>query len=102
MQSFPLALSIFLDTLEQVRPATAIRSHVRYEDGSLRIGELVYPMETFGRVLLVAIGKAAVPIGCSNCRTKRNGPPSTPTGTKSRPARAWRFNPAAAAVGAIR
>jgi glycerate 2-kinase len=62
MQSFPLALSIFLDTLEQVRPATAIRSHVRYEDGSLRIGELVYPMETFGRVLLVAIGKAAVPM----------------------------------------
>lgn len=62
MQSFPLALSIFLDALERARPAAAMRSRVRYKDGSLRIGDLVYPTEAFARVLLVAIGKAAVPM----------------------------------------
>lgn len=62
MNLCPVARSIFLDTLEQVKTAGVIRSRVRYEDGVLRIGEITYPMQKLRRVMLVAIGKAAVPM----------------------------------------
>src|SRR5882757_10719192 len=57
-----VARSIFLDTIEQVRISGVIRSRVQYEDGLLHIGEMVYSMLKFRRVMLVAIGKAAVPM----------------------------------------
>jgi len=57
-----VARSIFLETLEQVRISDVICSWVQYEDGLLRIGEMVYSMLKFHRVMLVAIGKAAVPM----------------------------------------
>ena len=62
MQSLPLARSIFLDTLERVRPSAAMRSRVRYEGRSLHVEELIYPVEKFRQVMLVGIGKAAVPM----------------------------------------
>jgi len=65
MQLFPLARSIFLDTIERAHPSAAMRSRVRYADGLLHIGELIYAMERFHRVMLVAIGKAAVPMSAA-------------------------------------
>ncbi len=62
MNLLTLARSIFLDTLDQVDTSTAIHSRVRYADGWLYIGEMVYSMQRFRRVMLVAIGKAAVPM----------------------------------------
>jgi len=62
MNLSPVARSIFLETLEQVRISGVIRSQVRYANGKLRIGEMVYSMQKFRRVMLVAIGKAAVPM----------------------------------------
>jgi glycerate 2-kinase len=63
MTLLPLARSIFSETLERVNIAAAVRSRVRCADGSLYLGEMVYPLQRFRRVMLLAIGKAAVPMG---------------------------------------
>lgn len=57
-----LAKEIFLEALQQVRVPEVMRRQVTCADGLLHIGELVYPLRDFTRILVVAIGKAAVPM----------------------------------------
>ncbi len=54
-----VARQIFLDALPQFSVATAFQQHVQYEHGILRVGDDLYNLDAFSRVLAVAIGKAA-------------------------------------------
>ncbi|WP_263382341.1 glycerate kinase type-2 family protein [Granulicella arctica] len=57
-----IAKEIFLGTLRQVQIPEIMQSRVRCSGGLLHIGELVYPLKMFGKVIIIAIGKAAVPL----------------------------------------
>jgi glycerate 2-kinase len=54
-----VARQIFLDTLAQSSVAAAFARHVAYDRGILRIGDDLYNLDSFTRLLVVAIGKAA-------------------------------------------
>jgi len=54
-----VARQIFLDTLTQTSVTAAFEQHVQYEQSVLRVCEDLYPLDSFSRVLAVAIGKAA-------------------------------------------
>ncbi|QHN02252.1 DUF4147 domain-containing protein [Granulicella sp. WH15] len=61
--SLPLvARSILSGTLERVRIPDVLPRRVLYRDGVLHLGDLAYPMRSFRRVILIVIGKAAVPM----------------------------------------
>jgi hydroxypyruvate reductase len=54
-----LAREIFLDTLAECSVAAAFQRNVEYDHGVLRIGEDLYNLDSYTRVFVVAIGKAA-------------------------------------------
>ncbi len=54
-----LAREIFLDALADCSVAAAFQRNVEYDHGVLRIGEDLYNLDAYSRVLTVAIGKAA-------------------------------------------
>lgn len=54
-----VARQIFLDTLSQSSVEAAFQRHVAYERGILRIGDDLYNLDSFTRLLVIAIGKAA-------------------------------------------
>ena len=54
-----VARQIFVDALAQVSVASAFEQHVQYEHGVLRVCDDLYNLDSFSRVLAVAIGKAA-------------------------------------------
>jgi hydroxypyruvate reductase len=54
-----IARQIFLDTLAQTSVRAAFERHVAYDRGILRVGEDLYNLDSFTRLLVVAIGKAA-------------------------------------------
>src|SRR5258705_10439395 len=54
-----VARQIFLDTLSQSSVETAFERHVAYDRGILRIGDDLYHLDSFTRLLVIAIGKAA-------------------------------------------
>jgi hydroxypyruvate reductase len=74
MQLFPLAWSIFSGALEAVQPGAAVYRCVRHDDGAIRIGESVYPLEEFQRVMIVALGKAAGPMSEALLGVLHTGP----------------------------
>ncbi|HEY0306770.1 MAG TPA: DUF4147 domain-containing protein [Acidobacteriaceae bacterium] len=53
---------IFAETMEQVQVTKALQHAVRCVNGVLRIGELQYTLADFDRIVVVSIGKAAVPM----------------------------------------
>jgi hydroxypyruvate reductase len=59
VQMREVARRIFLDTLSQSSVDQAFDRHVAYERGVLRIGEDLYNLDSFSRLLAVSIGKAA-------------------------------------------
>jgi glycerate 2-kinase len=62
MSFAPVARAIFAETLNRVGIPDVLRSRVRYVNGALCVGDLVYPMESFRHIMIVAIGKASVPM----------------------------------------
>ena len=54
-----LAREIFLDTLDECSVPAAFQRNVEYDHGVLRIGEDLYNLDSYSRVFVVAIGKAA-------------------------------------------
>jgi glycerate 2-kinase len=56
------AMDIFESTLRSSRVEPAMERRVRVRDGVLEVDELRYDLPRFGRVLVVAIGKAAGPM----------------------------------------
>lgn len=54
-----VARQIFADTLTQSSVDAAFKRHVGYDRGVLRIGDDLYNLDSFSRLLAVAIGKAA-------------------------------------------
>ena len=54
-----VARQIFRDTLTQCSVEAALDRHVAYERGILRIGEDLYSLDSFTRLLAVSVGKAA-------------------------------------------
>jgi glycerate 2-kinase len=54
-----LAREIFLDTLAECSVPAAFQRNVEYDHGVLRIGEDLYNLDSYTRVFVVAIGKAA-------------------------------------------
>jgi len=54
-----VARQVFLDTLAQSSVQAAFQRHVAYERGILRVADDLYNLESFTRLLVVAIGKAA-------------------------------------------
>jgi len=56
------AKGIFVDTLHHLRIEERMRTRVRSQGGTLRIGELTYDMQDFRRVVVISIGKAAAPM----------------------------------------
>ena len=54
-----LAREIFLDTLAECSVPAAFQRNVEYDHGVLRIGEDLYNLDSYSRVFVVAIGKAA-------------------------------------------
>jgi hydroxypyruvate reductase len=54
-----VARQIFADTLAQSSVEAAFEHHIAYERGVLRIGEDLYDLDSFSRLLAVSIGKAA-------------------------------------------
>jgi len=59
---FEVARSLFLGALAGVEPGAAVRRCVRFADGVLSVGDWVYPLEGFERLMVVAVGKAAGPM----------------------------------------
>jgi glycerate 2-kinase len=59
MQMRAVARQIFANTLAQCSVQTALEKHLAYDRGILRIGEDLYNLDSFTRLLVVAIGKAA-------------------------------------------
>jgi len=53
-----VARQIFLDTLSQSSVEAAFERHVAYDRGILRIGDDLYNLDSFTRLLVIAIGKA--------------------------------------------
>jgi glycerate 2-kinase len=54
-----VARQIFLDALPQFSVAASFEQNVQYEQGILRIGDDLYNLDAYTRVLAVALGKAA-------------------------------------------
>lgn len=54
-----VARRVFLDTLDESSVHAAFEHHVAYERGILRVGDDLYNLDSFSRLLVVAIGKAA-------------------------------------------
>lgn len=54
-----VARQIFTDTLAQSSVESAFEQHVAYDRGVLRVGEDLYNLNSFSRLLAVSIGKAA-------------------------------------------
>src|SRR4051794_15968681 len=54
-----VARQIFTDTLAQSSVESAFEQHVAYDRGVLRVGEDLYNLDSFSRLLAVSIGKAA-------------------------------------------
>jgi glycerate 2-kinase len=54
-----LAREIFLDALNQAAIGKAFDRHVQYDRGVLRVCEDLYDLQSYSRVLAVALGKAA-------------------------------------------
>ncbi len=50
---------IFLTTLAEISVAAAFGRHVNYDRGVLRIGDDLYDLDAYARVLVISIGKAA-------------------------------------------
>jgi len=57
-----IATGLFLQALKHVTVAEAVRARVHTDGEKLRIGELSYALNEFRRVIVVAVGKAAVPM----------------------------------------
>lgn len=57
------ALRIFSKALEAADAANAVRRHFARSESYLRAGELRFDLQNYDRISLVAIGKAAVPMG---------------------------------------
>lgn len=53
-----LAREIFLDALNEAAIGKAFEQHVQYDRGVLRVGEDLYDLKSYSRVLAVALGKA--------------------------------------------
>ncbi len=53
------ARGIFLETLRQLTVAEAMRNRVHCSGEELHVGELIYPLQGFRRIVIVAMGKAA-------------------------------------------
>jgi glycerate 2-kinase len=56
------AKDLFLETLRHLNIAEAMQARVQCHDETLRIGELVYDLRKFHRVVVISIGKAASPM----------------------------------------
>jgi hydroxypyruvate reductase len=54
-----VARQIFVDALAKVSVASAFDQHVQYEQGVLRVRDDLYNLDSFTRILAVAVGKAA-------------------------------------------
>ncbi|MGZ5261970.1 MAG: glycerate kinase type-2 family protein [Burkholderiales bacterium] len=54
-----VARQIFADALAQASVASAFEQHVQYEHGVMRVRDDLYNLDSFSRVLAVALGKAA-------------------------------------------
>src|SRR4051794_17855185 len=54
-----VARQIFLGALAQSSVTATFEQHVQYEHGVLRVCDDLYNLESFSRVLAIAIGKAA-------------------------------------------
>lgn len=50
---------IYLTTLAEISVAAAFGRHVNYDRGVLRIGDDLYDLDAYARVLVISIGKAA-------------------------------------------
>ena len=68
-QDFPEHAAQLIDAaLAAVNPAAAVKRHLRWDGRSLNIGQETYDLEQ-GRVLLISVGKAAVPMGLAAVET---------------------------------
>jgi len=56
------AKELFLDTLHHLSIAEAMRTRVLCQGETFQVGELVYDLRKFHRVVVISIGKAAVPM----------------------------------------
>jgi glycerate 2-kinase len=56
------AKGIFLDTLLHLNIAEAMQARVLCQEETLQVGELVYDLTKFHRVVVISIGKAAAPM----------------------------------------
>jgi glycerate 2-kinase len=56
------AKELFLDTLHHLSVAEAMRTRVHCKSETLQVGELVYDLQKFHRVVVISIGKAAAPM----------------------------------------
>jgi glycerate 2-kinase len=56
------AKGIFLDTLLHLNVAEAMHARVQCPDETLQVGEFVYDLTKFHRVVVISIGKAAAPM----------------------------------------
>jgi glycerate 2-kinase len=56
------AKGIFLDTLHHLRIEEVMQTRVHYQRETLHIGQLVYDLQDFHRVVVISIGKAAAPM----------------------------------------
>lgn len=54
---------ILAAALDAVEPAKAIEYYLQRNDNQLTIGEQIYNLNTFERVLLIGFGKASIPMG---------------------------------------
>ena len=54
-----VARQVFLDTLAQSSVQAAFERHITYERGILRVADDLYNLDSFTRLLVVAVGKAA-------------------------------------------
>jgi len=52
---------VFQETLDAIDVRNVLARHVRCEQGSLCIADLRYQLADFRRIVVVSIGKAAVP-----------------------------------------
>jgi hydroxypyruvate reductase len=59
MNTNEAAKKIYLDTLVSLRVDTVIRSFVHVSDNKLFVGDLVYDLKEFLRIVVIAIGKAS-------------------------------------------
>ncbi len=58
-----VARDLFLHTLDKLQSSVRIRETVRVEGETLHVGQSQYPLEQVSKVIIVSLGKAAVPMG---------------------------------------